>query len=211
MNPKDTALLTTRENSGRGEAERRKREKGSDSPFVSSSMATGRTYLARPSYQFLSTDLKAVAPADSAFELEESDVYFSASSRSDSPEFRGPSCHGRKRFNQCGDLVESPRAVPSSLPVNIPDWSKILRGEYRNGSRRKVVGLENDLEESDEEEGAGDGGSGDRLPPHEFLARQMARTRIGSFSVHEGVGRTLKGRDLSRVRNAVWARTGFQD
>ncbi|CAI0453018.1 unnamed protein product [Linum tenue] len=39
----------------------------------------------------------------------------------------------------------------------------------------------------------------------------MARTRIASFSVHEGVGRTLKGRDLSRVRNAIWEKTGFQD
>ncbi|KAJ1424369.1 Senescence regulator S40 [Sesbania bispinosa] len=36
-------------------------------------------------------------------------------------------------------------------------------------------------------------------------------TRVASFSVHEGVGRTLKGRDLSRVRNAIWAKTGFQD
>ncbi|CAI0540623.1 unnamed protein product [Linum tenue] len=39
----------------------------------------------------------------------------------------------------------------------------------------------------------------------------MVRTRIASFSVHEGVGRTLKGRDLSRVRNAIWEKTGFQD
>ncbi|CAN1253193.1 hypothetical protein LINPERPRIM_LOCUS8253 [Linum perenne] len=46
-----------------------------------------------------------------------------------------------------------------------------------------------------------------RVPPHELLAR----TRIASFSVHEGIGRTLKGRDLSRVRNAIWEKTGFQD
>ncbi|KAL9296753.1 hypothetical protein ACSQ67_022649 [Phaseolus vulgaris] len=46
-----------------------------------------------------------------------------------------------------------------------------------------------------------------RVPPHEFLAR----TRVASFSVHEGVGRTLKGRDLSTLRNAIWAKTGFQD
>ena len=49
--------------------------------------------------------------------------------------------------------------------------------------------------------------SGGRLPPHEFLAR----TRMASFSVHEGVGRTLKGRDLSRVRNAIFEKIGFQD
>jgi len=27
--------------------------------------------------------------------------------------------------------------------------------------------------------------------------------------VVEGAGRTLKGRDMSRVRDAVWSRTGF--
>ncbi|KZV35101.1 hypothetical protein F511_04406 [Dorcoceras hygrometricum] len=83
---------------------------------------------------------------------------------------------------------------PKSLPVNIPDWSKILRGEYRERS--------GDTEDAEEE----DGGNC-RLPPHEYLAR----TRVASFSVHEGVGRTLKGRDLSRVRNAIWKQTGFED
>ncbi|GKD91693.1 putative senescence regulator S40 [Tanacetum coccineum] len=46
----------------------------------------------------------------------------------------------------------------------------------------------------------------DWLPPHEYLAR----VRSASFSVHEGVGRTLKGRDLSRLRNAIWKQTGFE-
>nr|GEZ76465.1 hypothetical protein [Tanacetum cinerariifolium] len=45
------------------------------------------------------------------------------------------------------------------------------------------------------------------LPPHEYLAT----VRVASCSVHEGVGRTLKGRDLSRVRNAVWKQIGFED
>nr|CAD1836187.1 unnamed protein product [Ananas comosus var. bracteatus] len=46
------------------------------------------------------------------------------------------------------------------------------------------------------------------VPPHELLRR---RCRAASFSVQEGLGRTLKGRDLSRVRNAVWAKIGFED
>ncbi|CAN1253195.1 hypothetical protein LINPERPRIM_LOCUS8253 [Linum perenne] len=86
------------------------------------------------------------------------------------------------------------RAAASSLPVNIPDWSKILKEEYRENRRSR------DPEDADD-----DGGM--RVPPHELLAR----TRIASFSVHEGIGRTLKGRDLSRVRNAIWEKTGFQD
>ncbi|VAH04423.1 unnamed protein product [Triticum turgidum subsp. durum] len=52
---------------------------------------------------------------------------------------------------------------------------------------------------------------GDRqwVPPHEQL---MYRERAAaSFSVREGAGRTLKGRDLRRVRNAIWEKTGFQD
>jgi hypothetical protein len=77
-----------------------------------------------------------------------------------------------------------------SLPVNISDWSKILRDEYRDNRRDEC---ENSV----------------RVPPHEFLARQMARTRIAFFSVHEGVGRTLKRGDLGRVRNAIWEKTDF--
>lgn len=57
-------------------------------------------------------------------------------------------------------------------------------------------------DESDEEE------EGEiRVPPHEYLARR----RGASFSVQEGIGRTLKGRDLRSVRNAIWEKTGFQD
>ncbi|BAT11335.1 Os10g0481000 [Oryza sativa Japonica Group] len=47
------------------------------------------------------------------------------------------------------------------------------------------------------------------VPPHELL---LCRERAAaSFSVREGAGRTLKGRDLRRVRNAIWEKTGFQD
>ncbi|KAE8705963.1 hypothetical protein F3Y22_tig00110413pilonHSYRG00003 [Hibiscus syriacus] len=89
-------------------------------------------------------------------------------------------------------------AASASLPVNIPDWSKILKAEYREHGK------------TDEDAVFGGGGEGDdegRVPPHEYLAR----TRRASFSVHEGIGRTLKGRDLRRVRNAVWKKTGFED
>ncbi|KAI3472813.1 hypothetical protein Pfo_029365 [Paulownia fortunei] len=87
---------------------------------------------------------------------------------------------------------------PKSLPVNIPDWSKILRGEYRERAGDYTDDYEDEAEEDD---------GNDRIPPHEYLAR----TRVASFSVHEGIGRTLKGRDLSRVRNAIWKQTGFED
>ncbi|CAM8915242.1 unnamed protein product [Rhodiola kirilowii] len=47
------------------------------------------------------------------------------------------------------------------------------------------------------------------MPPHEWIAKRLARSQISSSSVCEGAGRTLKGRDLSRVRNAVLTKTGF--
>lgn len=71
--------------------------------------------------------------------------------------------------------------------MNIPDWSKLRNRSFEE-------------EDEDDDEGA-------VLPPHEVVWRR----RVDSFSVVEGIGRTLKGRDLSRVRNAVWAQTGFQD
>ncbi|KAF5799243.1 putative senescence regulator S40 [Helianthus annuus] len=83
-----------------------------------------------------------------------------------------------------------------SLPVNVPDWSMILRDEYKHHGRTN----------NDHDDLEFDGDNEIMLPPHEYLAR----TRIASFSVHEGVGRTLKGRDLSRVRNAIWKQTGFE-
>ncbi|AQK39322.1 uncharacterized protein LOC107457594 [Zea mays] len=60
--------------------------------------------------------------------------------------------------------------------------------------------------------GAGAGGSAEDagealVPPHEIVARRAA----AHSSVLEGAGRTLKGRDLRRVRNAVLRRTGFLD
>ncbi|ONK70670.1 uncharacterized protein A4U43_C04F290 [Asparagus officinalis] len=118
----------------------------------------------------------------------------------------------RKKSTEKGDRV----VAAASLPVNIPDWSKILKGEYRGGngnnnsynnnsnsnSNGRLFGL--DEGDGDDDDGAVTGAV---IPPHELLWRN----RAASFSVHEGIGRTLKGRDLSRVRNAIFQKTGFED
>ncbi|KAJ0559698.1 putative senescence regulator S40 [Helianthus annuus] len=58
-----------------------------------------------------------------------------------------------------------------------------------------------DIVEDDDDE--------EMLSPHEIVARGSSpRT---TFSVLEGAGRTLKGRDLRLVRNAVWRKAGFLD
>ncbi|KZV35167.1 hypothetical protein F511_06873 [Dorcoceras hygrometricum] len=160
-------------------------------------MSAPKTCLPRATtHRFLPTDY-SIANDSMIFELDETDIW-NTDTRSASPEYlRQTSMVSRKPSSR-----RVSGGSPASLPVNVPDWSKILKDEYR----------ENRSKDSNDDYEEIDGGeTGDWVPPHEFLARQMARTRIGSFSVHEGVGRTLKGRDLRRVRNAIWQKTGFQD
>ncbi|KAI3712377.1 hypothetical protein L1987_70931 [Smallanthus sonchifolius] len=84
------------------------------------------------------------------------------------------------------------KMVATSAPVNVPDWSKIYR----------VDSVES-MHDSDD---GNDDHDSDMVPPHEYLARSLRST---SKSVFEVVGQTLKGRDMSRVRDVVWSQTGF--
>ncbi|KAJ8432586.1 hypothetical protein Cgig2_008671 [Carnegiea gigantea] len=118
-----------------------------------------------------------------------------------------------------------------SAPLDIPDWSKI----YGKSSKKKGMNVVTPSSSSSttswvhglsRHHGHGDGyddGNDDddghvekddddddgMVPPHEYIARKLARSQISSFSVCEGMGRTLKGRDLRKVRNAILTRTGF--
>ncbi|KAG4960131.1 hypothetical protein AAZX31_13G186800 [Glycine max] len=96
------------------------------------------------------------------------------------------------QFRAREEMASTPRVrhMATSAPMNVPDWSKILRVD-------SVDSLNDDYNDEDESE---------MVPPHEYLAR--SQTMVAN-SVFEGVGRTLKGRDLSRVRDAVWSQTGF--
>ncbi|GJW77126.1 senescence regulator [Tanacetum coccineum] len=151
-------------------------------------MAASKTYYARPNYRYF----EPTGPeSDSSFELDESDIW----TVSVSPDTRKtiPTSRFTKKSSVKRDVTT--RTSASSLPVSVPDWSKILKQDY---IENRSSSDDDDFDIDDDE---------DRIPPHEFLAR----TRNASFSVHEGIGRPLKGRDLSRVRNAIWAKTGFQD
>ncbi|XP_047319229.1 uncharacterized protein LOC124922542 [Impatiens glandulifera] len=80
-----------------------------------------------------------------------------------------------------------------SAPVCIPvGWSKMEKAPPR------CHGDDDDYEAGDV-----------MIPPHEWIALNLAKSKISSFSVCEGAGRTLKGRDLANVRNAVLTKTGF--
>ncbi|KAJ0971085.1 hypothetical protein J5N97_019044 [Dioscorea zingiberensis] len=90
------------------------------------------------------------------------------------------------------------RSLYGSAPVNVPVWP---RGRTRVATDEwgEDWGEYKQREEEEDEE--------EMVPPHVIVARSHATT----FSVFEGAGRTLKGRDLRKVRNAVFEKTGFLD
>lgn len=120
------------------------------------------------------------------------------------------------RPNANNPEVESRVPQQQSAPVNIPDWSKIYGKSKRSSQNSAFLDYGNDDDAYGDHNGKGswdsdddDNDDGNMMPPHEWIAQKLARSQITSFSVCEGAGRTLKGRDLSRVRNAVLTKTGF--
>ncbi|KAE8125540.1 hypothetical protein FH972_020334 [Carpinus fangiana] len=116
--------------------------------------------------------------------------------------------------SSCSDSSSlEPKIVQQSAPVNIQNWSQIS-GQKSKMASKNASWLDLDADADDDDGGhVGEDSDEDdinyKLPPHEVVARRLARSQISSFSVFEGVGRTLKGRDLSKVRNAVLTKTGF--
>ncbi|GMY25289.1 hypothetical protein FCV25MIE_20531 [Fagus crenata] len=84
-----------------------------------------------------------------------------------------------------------------SAPMKVPVLAKAM-SKNKNGMLADVA----DVDDIDDDE---------MLPPHEIVARGSGVSPKTTFSVLEGVGRTLKGRDLRQVRNAIWRKTGFLD
>ncbi|GJM92474.1 hypothetical protein PR202_ga08950 [Eleusine coracana subsp. coracana] len=96
-------------------------------------------------------------------------------------------------------------AVPRPAPAPGPDIAQSAPVNVPVARMRKppVAAAMGESEDEDDEE---------MLPPHEMVARARAReSPMTTFSMLEGAGRTLKGRDLRQVRNAVWRQTGFLD
>lgn len=85
----------------------------------------------------------------------------------------------------------------ASAPVEVAAWP----ARFSVPDAEPTLLFEMEMGDDDDDKGEGDAGW---VPPHVYLARRQARA-----SVVEGAGRTLKGRDMSRVRDAVWSRTGF--
>ncbi|XP_030455913.2 protein S40-7-like [Syzygium oleosum] len=87
-----------------------------------------------------------------------------------------------------------------SAPVNVPAFPPTLMLRRC----RELGEIDDDYDDDDDGDGA-------MLPPHEIVARSLARSPMIACSVLEGAGRTLKGRDLRQVRNAIFRQTGFLD
>ncbi|OIV92162.1 hypothetical protein TanjilG_18734 [Lupinus angustifolius] len=157
-------------------------------------MASRRSsFFSKPSHIFPTTSESETRSTDE-LEFDEADMWnMSYESDTKKGSKSGLKRGSNKKVEPCGSVSGGKSVTAqSSLPMNVPDWSKILKEDYKKRG--------NDIIEDFD-----DGSL--RVPPHEYLAR----TREASHSVHEGRGRTLKGRDLRSVRNAIWKKFGFED
>ncbi|KAL6546755.1 hypothetical protein OROMI_022476 [Orobanche minor] len=89
-------------------------------------------------------------------------------------------------------------ARKGSSPVELPGRSRIPKEEPKN------TWWDDDGDDYIDTCGDDD----EMVPPHEFLARRIRTSQV-AYSMCEGIGRTLKGRDLCNLRNAILAKTGF--
>ncbi|CAI9773253.1 unnamed protein product [Fraxinus pennsylvanica] len=121
-----------------------------------------------------------------AEEFQESEVIFqeNAGDEEDNEKYNFPGRNmkaKRKKFKK------------NSVPVNIP--------ENITGSSWTVQYVDSEIFD-DENDG------GEMVPPHVIVGRRVDE-KMMAFSVCTGNGRTLKGRDLSEVRNSILKMTGF--
>ncbi|XP_062225582.1 protein S40-7-like [Phragmites australis] len=95
-----------------------------------------------------------------------------------------------------------PYQYHQSAPVKVP---------VRRPTRKPAIGRWDEFDDDDDDDFQR--GDAAMLPPHEMVARASAGGAgpAAPFSMLEGAGRTLKGRDLRRVRDAVLRQTGFLD
>eukprot|EP00250_Pteridium_aquilinum_P005731 c15783_g1_i1 orf=413-1261(-) len=125
----------------------------------------------------------------------------------------GGSGYGSGRYEH--DVGSKRGGVMQSAPVSMPTWPAKYESNGVDDANDSACEDDGDHEEDDDDdhddEGDGERGRGRRLAPHEIVDRDYARSQSTTFSVIEGAGRTLKGSDLRRVRNAVWSCIGFED
>lgn len=171
-------------------------------------MASRKLFFVKPKYIYPQPEPDISENDENVFEFEESDIH-------NLGDHQLPSSFDAKKSILISRLRRKPTKTgdsngsgnlkttkTGSLPVNIPDWSKILKSEYRSHAIP-----DDDSDDDDEEDDDVNDGGRRMIPPHEYLARR----RGSSFTAHDGIGGTAKGRDLRRLRNLIWEKIGFQD
>ncbi|KAA8518751.1 hypothetical protein F0562_016475 [Nyssa sinensis] len=136
-------------------------------------MATRKSHVEKKSYiYFEGREGDNSITSDNQFEFDEADVWNSNEIVPSEAKKSIPNSRSSKKPTKRGGgaIDRRPIAAATSLPVNIPDWSKILRDEHNKNPRRESDDDDDDDDDQD-----------DRMPPHVFLAR----TRTASLSVHE--------------------------
>ncbi|XP_062208590.1 protein S40-1-like [Phragmites australis] len=143
-------------------------------------------------------------------EFQEADVLWPEAHHHDCHRHRPDSHHHGWHRHRCHHTDQQPRgaARPQSAPLRIPatppaEASPITtRPSWAHNSY-----------DYDDDDGMvvrrASGAEAAIVPPHVLAARRCAEERRVASSVCVGHGRTLKGRDLRAVRNAVLHMTGF--
>lgn len=114
--------------------------------------------------------------------------------------------------------TQSPASAAWAIPANPRPKNRGPAPQYHQSApvkvpvrapRKPAMDKWDELDDDDELRH----GDAAMLPPHEMVARASAGGAwpAAPFSMLEGAGRTLKGRDLRRVRDAVLRQTGWLD
>uniref|UniRef100_A0A5B7B696 Senescence regulator n=1 Tax=Davidia involucrata TaxID=16924 RepID=A0A5B7B696_DAVIN len=121
-------------------------------------------------------------------EFQESEVIFPESTATNDYDYSFPA-HSNSRVERITNKPKR-KKKKNSIPVDIPQ-------NVQGNSWFQCV--ESDFFKDDSD--------GELVPPHVIVGRRIAGKV--AFSVCTGNGRTLKGRDLSEVRNSILRMTGF--
>ncbi|XP_051217236.1 uncharacterized protein [Lolium perenne] len=115
--------------------------------------------------------------------------------------------------------TQTPASAAWAIPANPRPRSRAPAPQYHQSApvkvpvrppRKPAMDRWDEADDDDDQLRRGDAAM---LPPHEMVARASAGGAgpVAPFSMLEGAGRTLKGRDLRRVRDAVLRQTGWLD
>ncbi|XP_039122971.1 uncharacterized protein LOC120259437 [Dioscorea cayenensis subsp. rotundata] len=112
-------------------------------------------------------------------------------------EIMWPEINSDRRRKQATHIVSTTLALNKSTKLN-----------HRTDAINIPIKWQGSLHEYNIDDDELISGNSEVIPPH-ILAERRRKTEKMAFSLCSGQGRTLKGRDLKHVRNAVLRMTGY--